>query len=127
MTPDPTFARGLAIGVSPPPAAQEETDVEVAKVRYTVRPEFVEQNKANIRRVMDALKTKPIPGIKYASFTADDGRTFIHINIMKSDEAKAKFLAMPEFKEFQDALKDSKPEDPPSAEGLELVAAGYEI
>jgi len=30
------------------------------KVKYTVNPEFVEQNKPNIRKVMNKLKNKPI-------------------------------------------------------------------
>ena len=101
--------------------------MEAVKVQYTVWPEFVEENKANIRKVMDRLKSEPIEGVHYSSFTLDDGQTFVHINIMKTAEAKAAMVELPEFKAFQAALKASDPVSPPSAEPMELVAAGFEV
>ena len=58
--------------------------MEAIKVQYTVRPEFVEENKANIQRVMDRLRADPIEGIRYASFTLDDGNTFVHLNFFNN-------------------------------------------
>ena len=49
--------------------------MKAVKVTYTVKPEYVDQNKANIRKVMEAIRSNPIPGMRYASFTLDDGRT----------------------------------------------------
>ena len=97
------------------------------KVQYTVQENFVETNKSNIHKVMDALLANPIAGLKYAAFTLDDEQTFIHINIAKDDSTLSQFTEMEEFKSFQAALKASNPVSPPAAENLNLVGAGYEI
>ena len=74
--------------------------MKVVKVQYTVQPGFVEQNKANIRRVMDALKVRPIPGMRYASFTLGDGQTFVHLNMAKDEDTLGRLNDVREFKEF---------------------------
>jgi hypothetical protein len=51
--------------------------MKAVKIRYTVKPEFVAQNKANIQKVMNRLKSDPIPGMFYSSFTLEDGHTFV--------------------------------------------------
>ena len=38
--------------------------MKAVKVQYTVRTEYVNQNKANIRKVMDKLKSNPIEGLE---------------------------------------------------------------
>ena len=101
--------------------------MEAIKMQYTVRPEFVEQNKANIRRVIDALRRKPIDGIRYASFTLDDGETFVHFNFFESLEVQARFQALKEFRAFRKALRASKPVAPPRAERMDLVASGFDL
>ena len=101
--------------------------MRAVKVQYTVKPEYVEQNKANIRRVMDALRAKPIDGMRYASFTLDDGQTFVHINFAKDQETLSRLSDVEEFGEFRSALKASGPISPPASENLNLVAAGYDL
>ncbi len=101
--------------------------MNAVKVEYTVRPEFVDQNKANIRRVMGALRSSPIEGLKYVAFTRDDDQTFVHLNISKDEATLAKFTDMAEFKAFQKALRESEPISPPSPEHLSVVDAGFEI
>ncbi len=101
--------------------------MEAVKVQYTVRPEFVDENTSNIRRVMDALRSNPVEGMKYVSFTLEDGQTFVHINISQSAKAKSALQAMPDFQAFQSALKASKPMSPPNVESMELVGAGFDI
>ncbi|MGI9423191.1 MAG: hypothetical protein ACR2PA_08355 [Hyphomicrobiaceae bacterium] len=95
------------------------------KVTYTVRPEFVEENKANIRAVMDALKANPIDGVSYAAFMLDDGATFVHINLARDDEALSELTGMEAFKAFQSALRGSDPVAPPSPEAMQLVGANF--
>lgn len=101
--------------------------MKAVKVQYTVKPEYVAQNKANIQKVMDALKANPIEGMHYASFTLDDGQTFVHINMAKDSETMSKLQEVQEFSEFRKALKASGPLSPPKQDALNLVAAGFEI
>ena len=100
--------------------------MHAVKVEYCVRDDFIDENTANIRRVMAALRDAPIDGLKYAAFTRGDG-SFIHLNIARDDEALAKLTGMDEFKAFQAALGASQPVAPPTPEGLQLVAAGFDI
>ncbi len=101
--------------------------MKAVEVRYTVRPEFVEQNKANIRKVMQRLRDEPIDGMFYSSYTLDDGCTFVHINIARDPETLGRLVEVAEFKEFQAALKASQPTSPPSPTPLSPVAAGFEV
>ena len=101
--------------------------MKLIRVQYRVKPEYVEQNKANIQRVMDAIKANPIEGMQYASFTLEDGQTFVHINMAKDDETMSKLNDVTEFTEFRMALKSSQPVSPPKSEALNLVGAGFKL
>ena len=101
--------------------------MKAVKVQYVVKPEYVNQNKANIKKVMDKLKSDPIEGMLYSSFTLDDGQTFVHINICKDEETMNKLNDVQEFGEFRKALKESGPIEPPQSTNLEPVAAGFEL
>jgi len=61
------------------------------KVEYRVRPEFAEENATNIRRVMDALRERPIEGLKYIAFVLADGETFVHLTVAKDEVILSKF------------------------------------
>ncbi len=102
--------------------------MKAVKVQYTVRPEYVETNKENIRKVMNKLRSNPIEGMNYSSFLLDDGQTFVHINMARDEETLARLQSeVPEFNEFRSALKESQPLSPPKSENLNLVGAGFEI
>jgi len=101
--------------------------MKAVRVKYTVKPEYVEQNKANIRKVMETLRANPIEGMQYASFTLDDGQTFVHINMAKDDETMSKLQEVEVFNEFRMALKASGPVSPPESQNLNLVDAGFNL
>ena len=102
--------------------------MKAVKVEYTVRPEFIETNKTNIRKVMKALKANPIPGMQYASFTDEqNAAAFIHINVGEDDDTMSKLNDVPEFTDFRMALKASLPVSPPKQTKLDLVEAGFNI
>ena len=102
--------------------------MKAVKVQYTVIPEYAEENKRNIQKVMDALKTNPIEGMQYSSYTDDeDPNTFIHINMARDAEIMSKLNAVKEFTEFRLALKASQPLSPPKRTTLNLVGAGFEL
>ena len=101
--------------------------MQAVKVQYTVKPEFVDENKANIRKVMAAIRENPIPGMLYASFVLDDGQTFVHINMAVDQETLGKIGDLTEFGEFRAALQASEPLSPPASENLSLVSAGFDL
>ncbi len=101
--------------------------MKAVKVQYTVQASFVDQNKANIRKVMETLRKNPIDGMLYSSYTLDDGRTFVHINIARDGDTLARLRDVQEFRDFQAALRTSEPEVSPQATNLNLVAAGFEL
>lgn len=107
---------------------QNNVAMKAVKVEYTVKPEYVEQNKANIRRVMEALKDNPIDGMQYSTYTdAEHPNSFIHINMCRDEATMAKLQDLQEFNAFRMALKASQPLSPPKQTTLSLVGAGFEL
>lgn len=102
--------------------------MKAVKVQYTVKPEYVDQNKTNIRRVMETLIANPISGMQYSSYTTDeDPNTFVHINMAKDQETMSKLSELPEFNTFRTELKASGPVSPPKSTNLDLVGAGFDL
>jgi quinol monooxygenase YgiN len=93
-----------------------------------VAPEYVEENKRNIQKVMDALMANPIEGMQYASFTDQENpNTFVHINMARDSETMSKLNEVPEFNQFRMALKASGPLSPPKQTTLDFVGSGFDI
>ena len=101
--------------------------MKAVQVRYTVKPEFVEQNKKNITAVMEALKANPIEGMLYSSYTDDEGNTFVHINMAKDGDTLSRINELAEFLHFRKELKASEPIAPPKASPMDLVAAAFDL
>ena len=101
--------------------------MNAVKVQYRVKAEYVETNKANIRRVMDALQKIGNPNLRYSTFVLEDGKTFVHFAMRANEEAQALLSNLAEFQQFQQALRASGPEVPPKAEALDLVGASWEV
>ena len=102
--------------------------MKAVRVQYTVRPEYVAQNKSNIEAVMRAIKANPIEGMMYSSYNVHgDATTFVHINIAKDSETMAKLNDVEEFKTFRMELKASQPVSPPARTDMDLVAAGFDL
>jgi quinol monooxygenase YgiN len=97
------------------------------KVQYTVKAEYAETNKGNIRQVMADLQELANPGIKYSSFILEDGKTFIHFGMYADQEALEVVNSLPSFQSFREQLKASQPETPPRGDDLTLIDSSYEI
>lgn len=98
------------------------------KVQYTVQPGYVGENKQYIQKVMEALRSNPIEGMQYSTYTDDaDPQTFIHINMARDEETLSRINNVPAFQAFRSALKASEPVSPPQQTKLQLVAAGFEL
>lgn len=101
--------------------------MHAVKVQYTVKADYVETNKANIRRVMADLQEINSPDLKYSSFVMEDGRTFVHFVMRANQEAQRIMSELPSFQDFRRQLRASDPEVPPEAEDLDLVGASWPV
>ena len=101
--------------------------MKAVKVQYTVKSEYADTNKRNIRKVMADLREIANPGIRYSSFVLDDGKSFVHIGVYSDQAALDVLNNLPSFQFFRDQLKASGPEVPPKADDLNLVDTSYEI
>jgi hypothetical protein len=102
-------------------------EMKINRIQYTVQPGFAEKNKQNIAKVMEELRRLNHPGIHYSAYVLEDGKTFMHLVILKDEAASTVIPSLESFKHFQGELKAGNPEIPPKFEGLELAGASFEI
>jgi hypothetical protein len=100
--------------------------MKVTRVQYTVRAEFVEDNRRNIAAVMRQLRAVGGNDVKYAVYLQQDGRTFTHVVHQNTTEAEQFPTSLESFKTFQAQLK-SNLEVPPKVEALDLVESSAPI
>ena len=77
------------------------------KVTYTVKPDFVEQNKANIKIFLEDFKQLNPSDFKYEVFLCDDGITFLHLSSYNNEAIQNHILNVPSFKNFQKERDES--------------------
>lgn len=70
-------------------------------VSYTVKPEFVSANKANIEKFLNDFKNLDQSTFEYKVFVKKDGVTFLHYSNYANEEVQHEVLNVPSFKEFQ--------------------------
>ncbi|CAM3030832.1 hypothetical protein DRF59_15535 [Chryseobacterium flavum] len=70
-------------------------------VSYTVPPEFVQSNKANIQKFLNDFKNLDQSDFEYKVFVKEDGVTFVHYSNYINEEVQNEVLNVPSFKEFQ--------------------------
>ena len=58
--------------------------MRAVKVEYTVKPEYVATNKANIQKVMDELRGLGNTGVLYSTYIKEDGVSFVHFPFIKT-------------------------------------------
>lgn len=76
-------------------------------VSYTVKPEFVPANKANIQKFLEDFKNLDQSTFEYKVFVKEDGVTFIHYSNYINEEVQHEVLKVPSFKEFQKLRDES--------------------
>jgi hypothetical protein len=100
--------------------------MRAVKVEYTVKPEYVETNKANIKKVMDELRSLGDVGILYSTYIKEDGISFVHFSIHKQEDNIITSLAA--FKDFTNQLKaGGLAGGPPQAFKLQMVASSFDL
>ena len=100
--------------------------MKAVKVEYTVRPDFVETNKANVKKVMDKLQAMENTGLHYSTHIKEDGKSFVHLAIMRDEAAGQVLPNLEEFSQFRAALKTGV-EVPPAAEELAIVGTSFQL
>ncbi len=95
--------------------------MKAVRVQYTIKKEYVETNKKNIKAVMEYLESNPIEGMWYKAFILEDGHSFMHINICTNEEIMNKLNDVELFMKFRKELKASEPISPPKSENIIMV------
>ncbi|REC63092.1 hypothetical protein DRF65_07655 [Chryseobacterium pennae] len=76
-------------------------------VSYTVNPEFVPTNKANIQKFLEDFKNLDQSIFEYKVYVKEDGVTFVHYSNYINEEIQHEVLNIPSFKEFQKLRDES--------------------
>ena len=90
-------------------------------VSYTVKPEFVSENKSNIHKFLNDFKTLDQTKFEYKVFVKEDGVTLVHISSYENEEIQNMVLNIPSFKEFQRLRDESGLNDSHKIEFLKSV------
>jgi hypothetical protein len=99
--------------------------MKTIRVRYTVKPDYVETNKQRVRAVMAALRERGITSVQYVCNLEPDGRTFVHLATL-SDPNDNPIPGLPEFAAFRAGLGGNL-ESPPETQDWEVVGANFDV
>jgi len=88
-------------------------------VRYKVKPECAQENEQLIRAVYEELQSTGPAGLRYATFTMDDGVSFVHIASNETDGPNP-LLQVAAFQRFQQDVGERCVEPPASIELHEI-------
>ncbi|WP_312390582.1 hypothetical protein [Chryseobacterium sp.] len=90
-------------------------------VTYTVKPEFVSENKANIQKFLNDFKNLDPETFEYKVYVKEDGVTFVHYSNYNNEEVQHEVLNVPSFKEFQKLRDESGLNDSHKVEILQSI------
>ncbi|ASK30397.1 hypothetical protein CEY12_09860 [Chryseobacterium sp. T16E-39] len=90
-------------------------------VTYTVKPEYVSENKANIQKFLNDFKQLDQSTFEYKVFAKEDGVTFLHYSNYINEEVQHEVLNIPSFKEFQRLRDESGLNDSHKVEFLQSI------
>jgi len=93
------------------------------KVSYTVKPEFVAQNKQNISIFLADFKKIITNNFLYNVYLQEDGITFLHISMYENEETQNEILNVASFKDFQEQRDQSGLVDLPKIEKITLIGS----
>jgi hypothetical protein len=97
------------------------------KVEYTVKPEYVPINKANIQKVMEELRSLGDAGVLYSTYIKEDGCSFVHFAIYRDPGESNIITSLETFKAFNIQLKAEGLTGPPQSVKLEMVAKSFDV
>lgn len=91
-------------------------------VRYKVKADQAEENKAFIRGVFEELEDSKPEDLRYVSFNLEDGQSFVHIAVVETEDGSNPLPEAAAFRKFVADLKD-RCEEPPVATSAEIVGS----
>ena len=100
--------------------------MKLVKIQYTVKEEFVPQNKANIKALTDSIRDLGRSDIKHTVYLLTDGKTFLHLAQYENAEAQDVLHNLPAFKYFS-REREAHIEVPPHVEEMSLVGSTFDI
>ncbi len=92
-------------------------------VTYTVKPEYVEQNKQHIQQFLKDFKVLDTSAFEYNIYTKEDGLTFVHYSVYRDEKVQTEVLNVPSFKEFQRLRDESGLNGTHKVEVLNLIGS----
>lgn len=97
------------------------------KVSYTVKPEFVEKNKQNIRIFLNDFKKMVTSNFLYNVYLEADGLTFLHVSMYENEEIQKELLNVPSFLQFQKERDESGLNNSHQLENLTFLGSSLSI
>ena len=89
-------------------------------VRYRVKPELAQENERLVRAVYDELAQSAPAGLRYATFTLEDGVSFVHLASIETDDGHNPLQDIAAFKRFQENSRELREEPPVTSELREI-------
>lgn len=96
------------------------------KVSYTVKPDFVAQNKKNISAFLADFKKSTL-NFLYNVYLQEDGVTFLHVSMYENEDIQQQILTMPAFVSFQQERDQSGLTVEPTIERMELIGSSLRL
>ena len=106
---------------------QKNNKMIIAKVTYTVKPEFVQENQQNINLFMADFKKMNHIQFRYNVYLLEDGKTFLHLAHFQNEDVQKQILAVPSFKLFQKKRDESGIDNSHKVEMIKLIDASTDI
>ena len=91
-------------------------------VRYKVKGDEAEENKALIRRVFEELEESKPDGLRYAAFSLADGASFVHVAVVETENGGNPLQQTAAFRKFVDNI-DGRCEEAPVASNADVVGS----
>ena len=96
--------------------------METTIVRYRVKADQADENRAYIRRVLEELDASKPDGLRYVSFNLADGVSFVHIAVVEAEDGENPLPKTAAFKDFIADIKD-RCDEPPAASSADIVGS----
>ena len=93
------------------------------KVSYTVKPDFVAQNKVHVSAFLADFKKLTSLNFLYHVYLQEDGQTFLHISMYENEEVQQQVLNVPSFVYFQEQRDQSGLAQQPTIEKLQVIGS----
>lgn len=97
------------------------------KVSYTVKPDFVAQNKQNINLFLADFKKLSAANFLYNVYLKADGLTFLHVSMYENEATQQQVLNVPSFLQFQKERDESGLADTHQIETLQHIGSSLSI